>query len=539
MPENAAHSWRWYFVDMPLQQGTNRHQTGISSLDDCIAADNPVRLIDALVEKLDLQKLGIAMPQATEGRPAFHPKVLLKLYLYGYMNRVRTSRKLERECLRNKEACWLLEELQPCYKTIADFRRDHPVPLKNVFRLFTAFLREPQLMEGKIIAADGSKFRAVNSRKKNYNMEKIRRHQDYLSKKTEEYLQQLDENDRQEEGSDELEIKRTAIVEQLKKLNERELRYDELEKQITESDATQVSTTDAESRSLLISHNLVEVSYNVQTVSDEKHSLVAHFEVTSENDKQALHKTASDAKQEMQSETLTVLADKGYHTGAELAKCEADDITTLVSPKESSAQNPDEKYAVENFIYNQEQDTYICPQGETLKTNGNWYDKSHDDKNRKGGTRYRVKHYKTTACKTCAVKAHCTRNKNGRLIERSEHQQVVDRNNARVKAQYALYKRRQELIEHIFGTIKRGWGYTYTLLKGKKKITGEFSLIYLAYNFTRAKNILGFDKMLEAINNWTPKYPEGFDFLLFRLYYITYKPLKIFDHSRHTQKMTA
>lgn len=523
---------------MPLQQGTHRQQTGISSLDTCISPDHPVRLIDALVEKLDLEKLQIALPQSQEGRPAFHPKILLKLYLYGYMNSIRTSRKLERECMRNKEVCWLLEELMPCYKTIANFRKDYPFQLKNVFRVFTSFLREQNLIEGKIVAADGSKFRAVNSKKNNFNSDKIERHQDYINKKTEDYLAQLDEYDKQEQGSDEIKIKREAIAEQLKKLKERKLKYDELARQIKESDATQVSTTDPESRSMLINHNILEVSYNVQTVSDEKHSLVAHFEVTSRNDTKALFKTANDTKEELEKETITVLADKGYSTGEQMSKCEQAGIITLVAPKDvTSVKHLEEKYLVDHFIYNKEADNYSCPEGHTLTTNGNWYNRSHDDRNRKNSTQYKVKHYKTTACLTCPVMQHCTLNKRGRLIIRSEHQEVVDRNNQRVKENYKLYKRRQELIEHIFGTIKRQWGYTYTLLKGKKKITGEFSLIYLAYNFMRTKNILGFDKMMEAINNWKPNYPDGFGFLFFRLRQLRYTRLKFFSLIPYSGKM--
>src|SRR5207249_9532195 len=187
-----------------LLQGNNRLQIEMRSLEDIIAGDHPVRLIDALVEKLDLKKLNIAMPDATEGRPAFHPKILLKLYLYGYMNGIRTSRKLERECMRNKEVCWLLEELQPCYKTISDFRKDNPLQLKNIFRMFTSFLREQDLIKGETIAVDGSKFRAVNSKKNNYNIDKITRHQEYINKNTEEYLKQLDEHDKQEQRSDEV-----------------------------------------------------------------------------------------------------------------------------------------------------------------------------------------------------------------------------------------------------------------------------------------------------------------------------------------------
>jgi transposase len=521
-----------------LLQGTNRLQAEIRSLEDEIACDNPVRLIDALVVRLDLSLLNINIPKADQGRPAFHPKVFLKLYYYGYMNGIRSSRKLEKECVRNMEVRWLLESLQPNYHSIADFRKDNAVALKEVFRMLTSFLKDQGLIEGITVAIDGSKFRAVNSSKNNYNADKILRHQKYLDNKTEEYLKQLESGDK-EDGHDEFKLKRKAIAEKLKGLKERKIKYAALQQQLEKSNDPQVSTTDPDSRALLINHRIVEVSYNVQTVSDEKHSLVTHFEVTNQNDKRALHPTALAAKEQLQSEELTVLADKGYHTGDQLSKCEKDNITTIVSPKESSSQNPDEKYAVENFSYNKTNDTYTCPAGHVLTTNGNWYDKSHDDKNRKNGTRYKVKHYKTASCLSCPVMQLCTKNKRGRLLERSEHQETVSRNNARFKAQFDLYKRRQELIEHIFGTVKRAWGYTYTLMKGKTKIEGEFSIIYTAYNLTRAKNILGFEKLLEVIQSWTPKYPEGRGFLLFKLHYIKYKQLKIFDLAAHRQKMAA
>jgi transposase len=521
-----------------LVQGTNRLQLAIKSLEDEIAWDNPVRLIDALVEQLDLSLLKIAIPKAMEGRPAFHPKVFLKLYYYGYMNGIRSSRKLEKECVRNMELRWLLESLRPNYHSIADFRKHNGSALKEVFKMVTAFLKDQDLIEGITAAIDGSKFRAVNSSKNNYNAGKIKRHQQYLDNKTDEYLEQLEANDKTESG-DELKLKREVIEQKLKSLKERKIKYAALQEQLTKSNETQVSTTDPESRLLLINHKIVEVSYNVQTVSDEKHSLVTHFEVTNRNDKHALHKTALEAKAQLQSEALTVLADKGYHTGEQLAKCEKDDITTIVSPKESSSQNPDENYAGENFTYDEANDTYTCPKGQTLTTNGNWYDKSHEDKKRKNSTKYKVKHYKTTACLTCPVMQLCTKNKRGRQLERSEHQEAVNRNNQRFKAQFDLYRRRQELIEHIFGTVKRAWGYTYTLMKGKQKIDGEFSIIYTAYNLTRAKNILGFEKLLKAIKNWTPKYPESPGFLLLQLHYIKNKPLKIFNLTNTLQKMAA
>ena len=230
-----------------------------------------------------------------------------------------------------------------------------------------------------------------------------------------------------------------------------------------------------------------------------------------------------------------------------MTKCEQAGIITLVAPKDvTSVKHLEEKYLIDNFTYNDKTDTYTCPAAQTLTTNGNWYNRSHDDRTRKNSTTYKVKHYKTTACVTCPVMQQCTLNKRGRLITRSQHQETVNRNNARVKAQFHLYKRRQELIEHIFGTVKRAWGFTYTLLKGKKKVTGEFSLIYLAYNFTRAKNILGFDKMLIAINNWTPKYPhpdsnrDGFTlFCLIPSHFFACKQLKYFVRPEIIQKQAA
>jgi transposase len=515
---------------MPIQQGSRREQTYITSLDDFITPDNPVRLIDAFVDKLEIEKLGIKMPKAEEGRPAYHPHALLKLYLYGYLNRLRSSRRLERECQRNVEVRWLLQMLTPCYKTIADFRKDNAKALRHVFSIYTGFLQQQQLIEGKTLVIDGSKYRALNSKKNNFNLDKIERHQRYINNKTEEYLKALEENDAVEQRTEEIEVKRTGIQEQLKKLKERKIKYDELEQQIKSSkDSSQVSTTDPESRLLLINQYQTEVSYNVQAVADEKHKLVVHLEVTSDNDTKALYKTAHDAKEALQQETLTVIADKGYHTGEQLAKCEKENITTLVAAREvPSVKHLEEKYLVHSFIYNDREDTYTCPQGQTLSSNGNWYDKMEGNKRRKSSAQYRVKHYKTAACQSCPVMNECTKNKAGRLIVRSEHQQVVNSNNERVQNNKALYNKRGEIIEHIFGTVKRSWGYTYTLLKGKKKITGEFSLIYLAYNFHRTINILGFDKMMEALKNFKPEYPKGFCFSFFELYTLQFKPHKFF-----------
>lgn len=301
-----------------------------------------------------------------------------------------------------------------------------------------------------------------------------------------------------------------------------------------------MSTTDPESRLLLINNKLTEVSYNVQTVSDEKNKLVVHLEVTSDNDTKALFKTARDTKEALKQKTLTALADKGYHTGEQIAQCEEAGITTLVAPREvPSVKHLEEKYLGYNFIYNEKDDTYTCPEQQTLTTNGNWYERKQGNKKRKSSTTNFVKHYKTTACLSCPVMKECTKNKRGRMIERSQHQEAINRNNERVLANKDHYNKRQEIIEHIFGTVKRSWGYTYTLLKGKKKVTGEFSLIYLAYNFHRTINIMGFDKMMEALKNWKPEYPKGFCFSFFHLHKLRFKPRNIFTSMNMALKQPA
>lgn len=496
--------------------GNNREQMQMMSFEAFIGKNNPVRLIDAFVDKIELNKLGVKIPGAVEGRKGFHPASLLKLYLYGYMNHVRSSRKLEKECERNIEVRWLLHELTPSYKTIADFRKHYPAAVRILFSLFINLLKEAELIGGKTMAIDGSKFRAVNSSKNNYNQKKIDRHQEFIDRKINDYLAELEKND-QEENKDELKIKVDKVQKELERLAQRKLKYNNLQQQLDNTEEVQISSSDPDSRALIIRKNIVEVSYNTQTTVDEKHSLIIDYEATNENDSKALAAMAMRAKEVSGQEKITVLADKGYHNGEQIARCEAENISTIVACREQpTVKHLENEYLVENFIYDKEKDTYTCPQGEILKSNGKWYNKSHDSekkkKTRKNITNYRIKQYKTTACKNCPLRDKCTKNKSGRLIERSEHQDAVDRNNKRLLSEKELYKRRQAIVEHPFGTIKRAWGFSYTLLKGLKKVNGEMGLIYIAYNFVRVKNILGFDKFMELLQNWQPDY-SGFHFL--------------------------
>ena len=462
---------------MQFIQGQPRQQTYFSTLEDQVATDNPVRLIDAFIDKLDLQKLGFQKTvHHSEGRPPYAPQVLLKLYLYGYLNKVRSSRKLERECSRNIELQWLLQNLSPNYHTIADFRKLHAQPLQSMFRLYVQFLVEADLPGKTIIAAYGSKFKAVNSKKNNYSQKKIDKHQQFITDKIEKYLQELDELDKQEQttNKDELQIKREKIKLGLEKLKERTIKYDSLQQQLNNTTDKQISTTDADSRSILITKSIVEVAYNVQNAADDKHNLIVQTQATNTNDGKALHKVATQAKQNLQLEkedTIMLLADKGYHTGAELQQCQDDNMITHVAYKEQpGVKHIATEFLSENFDYNKATDSYICPAGAVLTSLGTW----HNKKGEANETSYRFKTYRTNGCKSCRLKNQCTKLPK-RIIHRSEYQDAVDINDNNIKQNPHYYKRRQAIVEHPFGTIKRHFGFTHTLLKGLQKVNGELS----------------------------------------------------------------
>ena len=496
---------------MKIIQGTSRQQMQFSSLDDLIASDNAVRIIDAFVEKLNLYAIGIAGSSREGSRsngggaPRYDDRLLLKLYLYGYLNKIRSSRKLEQECSRNAELRWLMQELVPNYHTIANFRKNHSDALKNLFRLYVQFLDEMDLLGKQTIAIDGSKFRAVNSSKNNYNQRKINKHQAMIVEKAGKYLKELDEHDNDETDDSGPSYRKEEVEAALQRLVERKIKYDDLQQQLDNTEEKQISTTDTDSRALIINKNIVEVSYNTQAAVDAKHFLYVHAEATNINDGKALHRAATQAKDNMslqQEHPLDVLSDKGYHTGAELQQCHDDNIETYVAFKDQPAvKHLQKEFLSTHFLYNKEQDSYTCPAGQTLTSLGTW----HFKKGEAGETSYRFKTYRTDGCKTCLLKTNCTK-LTKRIIHRSEYQDAVDRNNANIRNSPDYYKRRQSICEHPFGTIKRQWGYTYTLMKGLRKVNGEMNLIMLVYNIKRTLSILGFEKMLTAIQNWQPDY---------------------------------
>lgn len=495
-------------------QGISRHQLQMSSLEDKISTDNPVRFIEAFVNHIDFKKIGFqSKVLKTEGRPGFATAVFLKLYLYGYLNGVRSSRRLEKECFRNIELQWLLEDIRPNYHSIADFRKDNPKALKQLFKLFVSFLKNADLIAGETIAIDGTKSRAHNSKKANYNQKKIDKHKEYIDAKSQEYLDQLEQNDIQENP-----IAIKNIQQKIERLKQNKIKYELLEEQLKQSGEPQISTTDADARALLVQGQVVEVSYNIQAAVDSKHNLVVATHTINRNDKNALSTIAKEAKENLAIETYTALVDKGYHNGRELDACKQANITTIVAVPDQGKSNENgtqPEYLVSQFTYNKATNTYTCPQGQTLATTGSWHKKT----GRTEESGYMFQKYRTSACKSCPVKDQCTSRKGGREIDRSQYADAVEENHQRYKANPQLYRKRQEINEHIFGTIKRKWGYNYTDLIGLEKVNGEHSLIMLVYNIKRSINILGVPELIAKLQNWNSPYKRK-DLLLLKTTYL-------------------
>lgn len=515
-------------------QGISRNQLQLVSLEDKISVDNPVRFIDAFVGFVDLKKIGFE-PRVLkrEGRPSYETQVFLKLYLYGYLNGIRSSRKLEKECIRNIEIQWLLEDIRPNYHSISDFRKTNPQALKQLFKLFVSFLKDANLISGKTIAIDGTKSRAHNSKKANFNQKKIDKHKEYIEAKTQEYLDQLEQNDVKENP-----ITITNIQQKIARLKQNKIKYDLLEEELKASGEPQISTTDSDARALLVQGQVVEISFNIQAAVDAKHNLVVATHTINRNDKNALSAIALETKENLEAETFTVLVDKGYHNGREIARCKNNNITTIVAQPDQGKSNENgtqPEYFVSKFSYNKEENTYTCPQGQTLTTTGRWHKKT----GRTEQSGYQFQKYRTPACKTCLVKDLCTSRKGGREIDRSEYADAVEENNKRYKANPQLYRKRQEINEHIFGTIKRQWGYNHTNLIGLEKVNGEHSLIMLVYNIKRSINILGVSDLIAKLKAWNSPYKKVLLFLRKTTLLKLFLPCIIFRANQNTSKFSC
>lgn len=472
-------------------EGEDRNQIILfpESIDEYVSDNNSIRIIDEYIKQLDLKRLGFKRAvNPLTGRPPYHPKDMLKLYLYGYLNRIRSSRRLEQEAIRNLEVIWLLKKLKPDFKTIADFRKDNKKALKKVFRDFTRLCDEWELFGKELVAIDGSKFRACNSKKNNYNTKKLERHLKYLDEKIENYIQELDHHDMAEASLKKPDAK--AIAERIQQLRDRKEKYESYQSKLKQSGENEISTTDPDAR-LMANHNNVEVSYNIQTTVDAKHKLIADFKVTQKpNDLGELDNMALRAKKLFGDKAFEVLADKGYYQAKDLKKCAENGITVYITKQTYANGTKDQVFYADQFKYDPEINVYLCPAGKEL----HYYRARKKDGKIIG---YEYRNY--AACKDCKFKARCTSAKKGRSICRHADQDFLDRIDSQTKRNMKKYKLRQMIVEHPFGTIKRGWGAYFFLTKRKVSVSAEISLSFLAYNFKRAINILGTEEILRRL----------------------------------------
>jgi transposase len=472
-------------------EGAERGQSTLfpECLDDWVDENNPVRAIDAFIDMLDLAELGFeGVEPAETGRPAYHPSALLKLYVYGYLNRVQSSRRLEREAGRNVELMWLLGRLVPDHKTVADFRKDNGSAIRQVCARFVELCREMGLLVTASVAIDGSKFKAVNNRDRNYTRAKVERRRVQLEQSVARYLSQLDSADRQE-PSEALATKTTRLKEKLAKLAEAMRRLDGIEAQMLLTPDQQISLTDPDSRSMATSgRGSGVVGDNVQVAVDTEHHLIVTHEVTNVgSDRSQLAHVAKKAKAALQTDTLEAVADRGYFNGEEIVACDQAGITVTMPKPMTSGAKSEGRFGKQDFAYLPEEDVYRCPAGERLKY---YYTNIEDG--------LKLRRYWTNACRTCALKSRCTTGVQ-RRITRWEHEDVLEAMQKRLDEDPQAMRRRRETVEHPFGTIKARMGATHFLMKTLPRVAAEMALHVLAYNLTRVINIMGPGRLIAAI----------------------------------------
>lgn len=458
-------------------------------IDDYITENNQVRVIDAFVDSLNLDELGFKKAEEINtGRPGYNPADMLKLFMYGYMTRNTSSRRLEAEAGRNIELMWLLRKLKPDHRTIAEFRKQNKEAIQKVFHQLVSLCKDWDLFGMEVVAVDGSKFRACNSKKNNFNKKNLDRKIKYIDEKLEEYMSELDQNDASEVSSrvsDKEEIKK-----RVKELRRRKEIYQKYQDELKEKGINEISTTDPDARLMAVNNNGVDVCYNVQTVVDNKHKLVVDCNVINNpTDHGQLGEMAGRAKKLFEVDSIKALADKGYYNVDDLKACEKEGIITYVAKQVFSNATGEREFYSDKFEYNKEKNVYICPAG---------YELSCAIKRITEKTK-RLNYKNNEACSQCEYKDLCTKSKNGRVIARTIDQDFLDTVDQRTSENKELYKTRQMIVEHPFGTIKRGWGLSYFLTRGTESVKTEASLAFLAYNMKRVINILGVKEILKRL----------------------------------------
>jgi transposase len=475
-------------------EGADRRQATLlpEAIEDYVGEENPVRVIDAFVEMLDLAALGFegVIPEET-GRPSYHPATMLKIYMYGYLNQVQSSRGLERECHRNLELIWLTGRLAPDFKTIADFRRDNGPAIRKVCAQFVVLCRNLNLLDAASVAIDGSKFKAVNHREKNFTCDRLARRMAAIEGTIERYLAELDRADRQHEvtGVPVPMAKVERLMRGIETLKQKLKSLTALKAQMSATGEQQISLTDPDARAMTSqSHSAYVVGYNVQSAVDTQHHLIVAHEVSNVGiDKGHLSSMAGKARNALEAETIEVLADRGYFKSEELAVCEQAGIEAYVPKPLTSNARAEGRFDRRDFVYNRESNTYVCPAGENLA-----YRMTTEEA---GKVLHR---YWTTACEACALKAHCTPAKQ-RRVSRWEHEDVLERAQERLDQRPDAMIVRRSTVEHPFATIKAWMGATHFRMKTLKHVATEMALHVLAYNLKRVMAILGVRELLRAI----------------------------------------
>jgi len=469
-------------------QGEHRTQCTMlpETLDDYIAEQNPVRVVDVFVENLDLDELGFhGIKPAETGRPSYHPAVLLKIYIYGYLNRVQSSRRLEREAQRNVELMWLTGRLTPDFKTIANFRKDNGKAIRNVCRQFVMLCQRLELFTDSVVAIDGSKFKAVNNRDKNFTDAKLQRRMKEIESSISKYLTALDTADRQEP---EVKHLRTArLQEKIASLKDRMQALKEIEVQLKSAPDAQISLTDPDSRSMKTRGTGV-VGYNMQIAVDTKHHLIVEHEVTNiGSDRDQLSSMAEKARTAIGTEELTAIADRGYFKSEEILACDKAGIIAIVPKSETSNAKADGRFGKDDFIYDAQHDEYRCPAGQRLIRHATTHERD-----------LTFHRYWTSECKNCAMKKKCTPGEE-RRVTRWENETVLEAMQSRLDHFPEAMRIRRQTVEHPFGTLKLWMGPAHFLMKTLRKVSTEMSLHVLSYNLKRVMKILGTDALMQAM----------------------------------------
>jgi transposase len=471
-------------------EGQDRSQVSLlpECLDDYIGQDNPVRVVDAFVGELDLAALGFeGTTPASTGRPAYEPAVLLRIYIYGYLNRVQSSRRLERECQRNVELMWLTGRLAPDFKTIADFRHDNPTGIRNVFRRFVSICRQLKLLSHGVVAVDGSKFKAVNNRDRNFTPHKLAKRMQQVDESIARYMDALDTADRTQPVD--LQSKTAKLQDKLVKLRKQMRNLREIETKLGQQPDEQLSLTDPDARSMATSgRGTGVVGYNVQIAADTKHHLIVATDVLNEgHDRSSLWSMAQRAREALGKDKIQLVADRGYFKGPEILACEQAGIKTFVPKPMTSNAKAEGRFSKADFIYIARDDEYQCPAGQRLRRHHSSVENS-----------LRIDTYYTSVCPQCPIKAQCTTGQE-RRVRRWEHEAVLETMQARLDQKPDAMRIRRRTVEHVFGTLKYWMGSTHFLMKTLVHVPTEISLHALAYNLKRVISVLGIARTMKAM----------------------------------------